>query len=45
LTGAADRNWAAVAITIATAGVAYWTRWNPLWLIGIAGLAGLVGLI
>ena len=45
LTGAADRNWAAVVITVATAAVAYWTRWNPLWLIGVAGLAGLAGLV
>jgi chromate transporter len=45
LTGAAVRNGAAVVIAVATAAVAYWTRWNPLWLIGIAGLAGLVGLV
>jgi chromate transporter len=45
LTGAAVRNWSAVALTVATAAVAYWTRWNPLWLIGIAGLVGLVGLV
>jgi len=24
---------------------AFWTRWNPLWLIGIAGLAGLTGFV
>ncbi len=45
LTQVADRNLAAVIITVATAAVAYWTRWNPLWLIGIAGLAGLAGLV
>src|SRR5690242_3135467 len=30
LTRASDHNWAAAAITIATAATAYWTRWNPL---------------
>jgi chromate transporter len=45
LTRAADRSWLAVAITVATALTAYWTRWNPLWLIGLGGLAGLSGLI
>ncbi len=45
LTGVADRSPVAIAITVATAAAAYWTRWNPLWLIGIASLAGLAGLI
>ena len=45
LTGAADHSWVAVVITVATAAIAFWTRWNPLWLIGIAGLAGLTGLV
>jgi chromate transporter len=36
---------AAGAIAAATAAVAYWTRWNPLWLIGAAGIAGLSGLV
>jgi chromate transporter len=45
LTRASDHSWAAVAITVSTAAIAYWTRWNPLWLIGIAGLAGLTGLV
>lgn len=45
LTGVAVHNWAAFAVAVATAGIAYFTRWNPLWLIGIAGLAGLTGLI
>ena len=39
------RDWTAAAIMAGTAAVAYWTRWNPLWLIGIAGAAGLVGLV
>jgi chromate transporter len=45
VTGAADHSWVAAAITVATAVTAFWTRWNPLWLIGIAGLAGLTGLV
>ena len=45
LTRAADHSWVAAAITLATAAAAYWTRWNPLWLIGIAGLAGLSGVV
>lgn len=45
LTQAADHSWLAAAITGITAAVAFWTRWNPLWLIGIAGLAGLTGWV
>lgn len=45
LTPIAARNWVAVLITVATAAVAFWTRWNPLWLIGVAGLAGIAGLV
>jgi chromate transporter len=45
LTQAADHSGMAAAITIITAAVAFWTRWNPLWLIGIAGLAGLTGWV
>jgi chromate transporter len=45
LTRAADHSWLAGVITVATAAVMYWTRWNPLLLIGIAGLAGLTGLV
>jgi chromate transporter len=45
LTLAADHNWMAAAITAATALTAYGTRWNPLWLIGIAGLLGFAGLV
>ena len=37
LTRAADHSWVAVVITVATAAIAYWTRWNPLWLIALAG--------
>jgi chromate transporter len=45
LTRAADHSWVAVVITGVTAATAYWTRWNPLWLIGIAGLVGLADLV
>jgi chromate transporter len=45
LTQVADRNWQAAVVTAATAAFAYWTRWNPLWMIGAAGLAGLFGLV
>jgi chromate transporter len=45
LTRVADHNWMAGAVTAATAGAAYWTRWNPLWLIAIAALVGLAGLV
>jgi chromate transporter len=45
LTRASDHSIAAAVITVATAVTAYVTRWNPLWLIGIAGLAGLTGMI
>lgn len=45
LTGVAVHNWTAASVAAVTAAVAYWTRWNPLWLIGIAGLAGFAGLV
>jgi chromate transporter len=45
LTRAADHSWVAGLITVVTAAVVTWTRWNPLWLIGIAGLLGFVGLV
>ena len=45
LTGVADHNWTAVLITAATAAVAYWTRWNPLWLFGVASVVGIIGLV
>ena len=43
--GIAVHNWVAGAITATTAAVAYWTRFNPLWLFGAACLMGLVGLV
>jgi chromate transporter len=42
---AADRSLVAVAITAATAGVAYWTKINPLWVFAVAGLLGLAGFV
>jgi chromate transporter len=45
LTRVADHSWVAGVVTAATAITAYRTRWNPLWLIGIAGLLGLAGLV
>jgi chromate transporter len=45
LSQVAVHSWTASAIMLATAGVAYWTRWNPLWLLGLAGVAGLFGLV
>ena len=45
LTQVADRNWPAAVMTAATAAVAYWTRWNPLWMFGAAGLAGFFGAV
>jgi chromate transporter len=45
LTGASDHSWVAAGITVATAVTAFWTRWNPLWLIGLGGLAGLTGFV
>ncbi len=43
--GIAIRNFGTLAIALATAAVAYWTRWNPLWLFAVAALLGLVGLV
>jgi chromate transporter len=42
---AADHNWIAAAITIATAFVGYFSRLNPLWLFGVAALVGLAGYV
>jgi chromate transporter len=42
---AADRSLVAVAITVATAALAYSTRFNPLWLFAAAGLLGYAGLV
>ncbi len=45
LTGIAVHNWAAVVLAAATAAVAYWTRWTPLWLIGIGAVGGFFGVV
>ena len=42
---AADRNWAAVLLTLAVAALAYATRLNPLWLLLAGGILGFAGLI
>lgn len=42
---AADRNLVALAVTLATAAVAYWTRFSPLWLFGVAGVLGYLGFV
>ena len=42
---AADRNWAAVLLTLAVAALAYGTRLNPLWLLLAGGILGFAGLI
>jgi chromate transporter len=42
---AADRNWAAVALTLAVAATAYATRLNPLYLLLAGGVLGFAGVI
>src|SRR5579859_6693197 len=42
---AADRNWAAVLLTLAVAALAYTTRLNPLWLLLAGGVLGFAGVI
>jgi chromate transporter len=42
---AADVSIVAFAITFATAAIAYWTRFNPLWMFAAAGLLGYLGLV
>jgi chromate transporter len=45
LARAADHNLVATAITLGTAGMVYFTRFNPLWLLGAGALLGLGGLV
>lgn len=40
-----DTNWIAVAITVVTAVIGYFTKVNPLWVFGIAAIMGAVGLV
>jgi chromate transporter len=42
---AADYNWTAAGISLATALASYWMRVNPLWFFGAAALLGLVGAV
>jgi chromate transporter len=42
---AADHNLVAATITVATACITFWTKLNPLWLLGAAALLGLAGLV
>lgn len=42
---AADRNWAAAAITAATFALVYWTRLSPLFAFAAAALLGLGGFV
>ena len=42
---AADRNWAAVALTLVVAATAYATRLNPLYLLLAGGVLGFAGVI
>ena len=42
---AADISASALAITLATAAIAYWTRFNPLWMFAAAGLLGYFGYV
>jgi chromate transporter len=40
---AADYNWMAAAISVATAAICYWVRVHPLWVFGVAAVLGLAG--
>jgi chromate transporter len=42
---AADRGLVAVGVTLGTAAIAYFTRFNPLWLFAAAGALGYLGLV
>lgn len=45
LTRAADHNWRAVSVTIATALIAALSRLNVLWILAVAGLLGVLGVL
>jgi chromate transporter len=45
LARAADTTWTAVVITAGTAGIAYFTRLNPLWAFAVAAALGYAGLL
>jgi chromate transporter len=42
---AALHQWSGVLIAAATAAVAFWTRWSPLWMFAVAGALGLAGWV
>jgi chromate transporter len=42
---AADHNVCALLLTAATAGIAFFTRVNPLWMFAVAGAIGFAGLV
>jgi len=42
---AAEVSTASILITLATACLAYFTRWNPLWLFAAAAVLGMVGAV
>lgn len=45
LVRAADHGWKLAIITAATAGVSFFTKYNPLWCLAVAGGLGAVGLL
>jgi len=45
LTRGADRGPGLTAITVATAAISYFTRFNPLWALGAAAVLGATGLV
>ena len=45
LVRAADHGWRLAIITAATAGVAYFTKYNPLWCLAVAAGLGLAGAL
>ncbi len=40
-----DTNWVAVALTVATAGVTYFTRLHPLWMFALGAIIGWAGWV
>ncbi len=45
LTRAAGTDWKYIVISLVTAGVAFGSRWNPLWILGAAAVLGAAGLL
>ena len=43
LTRTAGTDWKYVGVSLATAAVAYGTKWNPLWIFGAAAVFGAAG--